>query len=443
VGTLALALLGGGYGLYAGSITPDPADCFFTTISAEATVGPTFTRKLTAMSGDGRTALLRTGSEYSDPLNGFREALVTDEFLIHDQVRIPLTHHVEHNPRIPTERSSTWNSVDLPYDGSFAVTTKSPGGGVLLSLSDLSETPTPFSVALKVSADGTWIVGQTTDQKLLRWNRLNGRSELVSEPKARDVSPLSVIAISANGQVIVGQKSVDDPIAGGIVQATLLWKAGEGETILSLPTGFTASAMDDSGRVLAGSQIGAGTLVPMLWSQADGPVVLSLKVDGIVADWGQAKHISGDGQLVFGTVTVAGDERPVVWQRNGTAHALVSLIRGVDLGGFTLKEPTVMSRDGHTIGGFCSNQVNPVRAYLAGIALPGEGPRVSLARTANGNQQLTFRAKTGFRYQIQSATHLGEWSATEAEFVGTNLIHTNVLSDVSTSDAFYRVLVKP
>jgi hypothetical protein len=437
--TLALALLGGVCGLHARPVTPDPSDCFLTLISDKTTVGGSQGGVLSAMSGDGHTALLRTSYEYSDLANGFREAFLEDEFLIRDGVRTLLTHYIEHVPTIPTDSLTQWKSVDLPFDGSFAVTTKG-SGGKLLSLPGLAETATPLSYALKVSSDGTWVVGSGPGRLIQRWNRRTGVTQLVANPGASD--SYSVKAVSLDGNVICGEKTFLDPQAGGTVLATYLWKAGEGETIPKVPAGFRTMAMDGSGTVLAGYK----SLVPMLWSQNGGAVPLSLTLDGQVAAWGQALHISGDGQLVFGTVSIGLADHPVVWQRDGTAHALTSLIRGVDLGNFVLIGPDVVSRDGRTVGGSCyqPTQSGSVRMiYIAGLALPGEGPKATVKRNASGGGNLGFHAKSGFTYQVQSATDFGSWTPLGTVITGNDADHSVPVTAGNAAAGFFRVLVNP
>lgn len=111
----------------------------------------------------------------------------------------------------------------------------------------------------------------------------------------------------------------------------------------------------------------------------------------------------------------------------------------------TLGIKNVASQNGRTIGGSFHNPISFNQGlYIAGLALLGEGPRVTLPPAAGGRDPLSFHARTGFQYQIQNAASLG--SGSPAAIPNMNRVdadHMLRLPAGPQGAAFYRAAVNP
>ncbi len=422
----------------AGPVTPDPADCFFIHISAQiSTGGKPQNIYMVALSGDGKTALLRSRyAAYEEPI-----IKIDEEFVFANKTRTLLTHfdsaqHV--NGPVYHISGPSWTSVDLPFDGSFVATTQSASQAQLLSVPDGSVSALPLSSALKVSGNGAWIIGRDSEDQLVRFRRADHHIDVLDEiPEATGAS---VFGVSYNGDTVYGRNLKIGP------SVVFRWTATQGFSEPHLPENFTPSSMDASGEILAGQLSLATQFVPAYWSEGGGLVPLTTKLNGVDAGGGQATLISGNGQLIFGSLgPPTGPGVPVVWTRDGSVYELASLIRGVDFGGEAISTVDAVSHDGRTIGGISYVQATLTDSfYLAGLALPGEGPRISLQPVAAGGHTLNFHAKTSFHYQVQSSTSLGGWSAAAVpEITGDDADHAVPLPAGSEGTTFFRVVVNP
>lgn len=181
--------------------------------------------------------------------------------------------------------------------------------------------------------------------------------------------------------------------------------------------------------------------VPAYLSTRDGFVRLTTRLNRVDPGIGQVNLISGNGQFIFGVIGVT----PVVWTRDGSVYTPASLIRGVDLGGQIILSVSTVSHDGRTIGGICYTPSNLIHSFfLAGLALPGEGPHVALQSAVAGGRTLNFHAKTGFHYQVQGSASLSGWSAAAIpEITGDDADHALPLPAGSEGTGFFRIVVNP
>ncbi len=432
---ITLVLAGAGLRPQAGPVTPDPAGCFFTPISAQVSTGKTpQNRSVLALSGDGQTALLRSR------FTSFDEPMITidEEFFFRNNTRTLLTHfdssqHIG-GPVIHTSGPS-WNSVDLPFDGSFVATTKSEGGGIqaqLLSLPGLNASALSLTRVFKVSGNGAWIVGRDSEGQLVRLRREDGHTDVLDQ--GPNAASDAVLGVSYDGDTVCGYHS----LLG--LRPVFRWTAAGGMRELATPEGFIPDSVDASGEIFVGRLILPQQTVPACWSEREGLVQLTTSLNGSDVGYGFATLISGNGQLIFGSLNV-----PVAWTRDGSIHEISSLIRGVDLGGAVISSVDAVSHDGRTIAGRCHTQ-GPTTSlfFLAGLALPGEGPRIVLQPTAAGGRTLHFHAKAGFHYQVQGSTSLGDWTAAALpEFTGDDADHAVALPTGSEVASFFRLVVTP
>ena len=431
----ALALAGPGFRPQAGPLSPDPADCFFTPVPATVSQGfPATTASLVALSGDGKTALLSTRFQ-SDFLGTV--SIIQDEFFFRAGTRTLLTHYDTSfsSSGGPAHSSGpSWSSVDLAFDGAFVATTSLSNRvyqAQLLALPGGTGSALPLAQAIRLSGNGAWVIGYDDQGQLARLQRQGNHTEVLV--RASDGHASEVLGVSDAGDTVYGRLSSPDGFA------VFRWTATEGFSKPTFPEEFSPFSMDGSGEMLAGRLVLPDRYIPAYWSRRGGLVKLTTLRNGVDQVAGMASLISGDGQLIFGSLDV-----PVVWTRDGSVYPLSSLIRGVDLKGVTITDVSVASHDGRTIGG---NFYNPTDfsqgLFLAGIALPGEGPRVTI-RPAAGGRTLNFHAKTSFHYQIESSTSLGGWSAAVLpEITGDDTDHAVPLPAGTEGTTFFRVVVNP
>lgn len=428
---------------------PDPAECFLLPISTTIFDHfPANEATLSALSGDGRTLLqfCRSQSDVFGSVN-----ITQREYLVRDGARTLLTDfHASNFMGGPyTYSGPAWGCVSLPFDGSFALawklnSTEVNAETVVLTLPGKMETPLPLTSPLGLSGNGAWAVGRFDQlgKTSVRRVRLSDRSftEVISSAQA--IGP-KLRGISDSGDVFFGQAI--DPVTSADRQ--YLWTATKGFSWLPAPEGFEAMSMDGTGTFFVGTYWRASQpeipQLPAIWSAAEGLKTLPIQLPGLATTYGSGWKISGDGRLIFGLLS----SNPfqgfnVVWTRDGSVFALKDLIRGVDFAGLELTQVAAVSHDGRTIAGTAYGSDFKTQHYLARIALPGEGPKVSLATDDTGKRTATFRAKIGFRYQTQTATTLGQWTPVGAAIPGDDAPHSVEIPDSGATAGFVRVLVE-
>ncbi len=441
--------------LHADPVTPDPADCFFYQVPTTVEQGFAGTADLVALSGDGKTALLTASAQLESP-EGTRS--ITDQFIIRDRLRTLLTHYESLNPRDGSPFSDTgtnWYSVGLSFDGASVPTQKRVGDlfqATVLALPGPTELPCPQMEVLGVSGDGRWVVGlsdypahPTADTHLVRTRVADGFTEGLPD-NTYGSAIVILFGISDTGDRVCGTFLVY--LWGYQELHPFLWTPAAGftylESVPGFPSNFSVRGMDRSGEVAVGwisTNKGSETVVlPACWTQQAGLVMLPTVLNGADVGSGEATLISGNGEFIFGDLGGS----PVVWTRDGSIYPLGALIRGVDFGGVTPATVTRASFEGRTIGGqLLGSLVGSAGRYLAGLALPGEGPRVSLGRNAGGGRSLSFHAKSAFRYQVQTSSDMRAWAGVGAELAGDDADHAVSLPSGSSGGAFFRVVVNP
>jgi hypothetical protein len=412
------------------AVIPDPSDSFLTLVPTTGLLdAPSLFANMTALSGDGRTSLQ----------NCFNQTY-RDEFVIRDGTRTSLTHY-----KIGTSAPSR-QSVSLPFDGSF-VLANIPGKtnqAVLISLPGQVETPLPLQHASVVSANGAWVFGSNDGGISIERFRVGSgtKGEVIVSPA--DAVEVLLLRVSDDGSIVFGQAR--RPVIGPGEPRPFVWDAAPGFRWLSVPNDFVSAQMDGSGKVFVGFWQFPGDngllSTPALWTEAQGIVKLTMMMEGFFGFQGNARTISGDGRLIFGEIHLPPTEsRMVVWTREGAIFGLKELIRGIDTGRLAFNFPTGFSHDGKTVVGTAFLENSPTN-YIAGLALPGEGPQIRFKTATNGRGAFTFRAKAGFDYQPQFGTAVGQWTPLGSLFEGDDTVMSVELPDSDEATGFVRVLVK-
>ncbi len=411
------------------AVISDPSDSFLTLVSTTGLLNaPSLFANMTALSGDGRTAL-----------QSCFDQTYQDEFVIQDGIRTSLTHY-----KVGTSAPSR-QSVSLPSDGSFVLANKpgKPNHAVLISLPGQLETPLPLQHAYAVSANGAWVFGSNDGGLSIERFRVGSgiKGEMIVSPK--DAVEVLLLKVSDDGSIVFGQAR--NPVIGPGEPRPFVWDGARGFRWLSVPNDFVPTQMDGSGKVFVGfwQFPGDGGLLstPALWTEAQGMVKLTMLMDGFFGFQGTARTISGDGRLIFGEIHLPPTEsRMVVWTRDGAIFGLKELIRGADTGRLAFNFPTGFSHDGKTVIGTAFFGNSPTN-YIAGLALPGEGPQIRFGTASNGRDAFTFRAKAGFNYQPQFGTAVGQWTPLGSPFEGDGSVKSVELPDSDAAAGFVRVLV--
>ncbi len=433
------ALLGFAFGgLYADEIPPDPADCFFYVIPNTVEEGFSGTGYVLAVSADGKAAL--GGVAVGGGVN-----FINDEYIFHDGKRTLLTHNDYNSP--PSGKVLEWFAVDLNFDGSSVLAQKRVGGvdqGVILSFPSLVETPIAMPNPLKLSDNGRWVVGKDANFHLSRIRLADGFTDQPPpDLQGTNYSVTDVFGVSSTGTVYGVLLAGEWPQSK---KCPFQWTSDGGFSCPPVPAKFTVASMDEAGETLAGFLSDAPNPPgkPAYWTQQGGLVNLTTVLSGVDARQGYITGISGDGQLIFGALSQgAFSQVAVVWTRTGSVYLLSELIRGVDLGGASPYAPALISRDGRTIAGSIVDGGTPRGLYLAGLALPGEGPRLVLNSLTGGGRSLSFHTKSAFHYQVQSSTNLNAWDSVGTEIAGDDTEHAVSLPEATFSAGFFRVVVGP
>jgi probable HAF family extracellular repeat protein len=179
------------------------------------------------------------------------------------------------------------------------------------------------------------------------------------------------LGVSADGSVVVGASRSD------MTSEAFLWTAGSGMVGLGdLPGGSASSSANDvsaDGSVVVGGSRSAAGSEAFRWSSTSGMVglgFLSLSVPE-----SSALAVSGDGSIVVGSSESGGFESndfAFIWDStNGMRNLREVLVgMGLDLTGWTLREATDVSDDGHTIVGWGINPNGEQEGWLAQIPEP-------------------------------------------------------------------------
>jgi uncharacterized membrane protein len=197
-----------------------------------------------------------------------------------------------------------------------------------------------------ISSSGLVVVGGASDGAW-RWSADTGLAYLGSGI-ANDVS--------ADGSVIVGE--------GG---SAWRWTEGTGMVQLGGP-GTNAFGVSADGAVAVGSGGGPSGTDAFRWTQATGMVGLGHLPEGT---YSVANATSGDGSIVVGYSDLGGTDAeafiwdPIYGMRN-LRDVLVNEL-GLDLTGWSLRQVTDISPDGHTLVGYGYNPDGRGEGWIAVI----------------------------------------------------------------------------
>ena len=158
----------------------------------------------------------------------------------------------------------------------------------------------------------------------------------------------SAAAISADGQVIVGDITQLDPI----VRSGFRWTEATGMT----PVGdFAVNAASRDGSVVVGTVVvpGGEGFQACRWTDAEGVVPLGLFAEGFTS---QALGVSGDGSRIVGFVENMNTDlrQAFLWEEEMGMRLLQDVLHeryGFDLTGWSLTKAYAISDDGRTVVG--------------------------------------------------------------------------------------------
>jgi probable HAF family extracellular repeat protein len=199
-----------------------------------------------------------------------------------------------------------------------------------------------------ISADGAVVVGTAGDEAF-RWTSAGGLVGLGTLYESLPVSRSNAEAVSANGQVIVGDSVGIEGI--GSYRDAFRWTEAEGMTGLGT---FSAVAASTNGSVIVGtiSPGAASDWEAYRWTEAGGIVPLGTFGPGHDS---YAQGVSGDGSRVVGYFEDAGDgpQHAYFWDAEHGMRSVQDTLEGLgfDLTGWTLTQAWGVSNEGPTIVG--------------------------------------------------------------------------------------------
>ena len=269
-------------------------------------------------------------------------------------------------------------------------------GGDMVSLGLLSSFPgvTQFSEALDVSADGSVVVGDSSNtvegqRQLFRWTS----GGMTGVPFLTGHTNGQATGVSADGSVLVGFSA---PV-GGSTHALRWTGSGAPDDLGFLPTYTSSIAADVSGDgsvVVGESYSGTGLGQAFRWTSAGmvGLGVLAGASDSI------ARSVSADGATIVGTSTiVAGSsftEIAFIWDESHGMRNLRDVLvndYGLNLVGWSLRTANI-SADGQTLVGFGVDPTGNTEAWRAQLSAVPEPS--TLVLIVGGSFALLARLKS-------------------------------------------------
>jgi probable HAF family extracellular repeat protein len=272
-------------------------------------------------------------------------------------------------------------------------------GGVMTGLGFLEDPTVKFeSVATAVSDDGLVVAGRSrvvdpnaankSVQEAFIWEGgvMTGLGFLADDGNDYESEALD---ISGDGLVVVGRaKNTDPNDATKSVEEAFVWEAG-----VMTGLGFLQDDTDKVESEATAASYDGSTLVGT--SKVDDPnnpaksakqafiwqggVMTGL---GFLADAAgpfesQATGVSADGSVVVGESKTAAGKEAFVWtSASNEMRSLRDVIEedlGVDLTGWTLDQPPVMSSDGGTLIALATNPDGDVEAFVSYVPEPTGG----------------------------------------------------------------------
>lgn len=241
-----------------------------------------------------------------------------------------------------------------------------------------------FSAAAGVSGDGSIVTGGSTSAlsptlgETFRWTQLTGLVGVGVLPGSGNPATIAS-RISADGSVIVGWATT------GNGREAFRWSESEGLVAMGdLPGGSfdsLATGVSADGAVIVGLALNPGP-TSFRWTAATGMVDLGRPPGGnSSAAWG----VSADGSVVVGDAGVAGERVPAIWTESEGMRSLVDVLvelgLGAELKGWDLEQARAISADGLTVVGWGYSPDGGEEAWLAYLGQPSvlEVPTMSSA----------------------------------------------------------------
>jgi probable HAF family extracellular repeat protein len=264
------------------------------------------------------------------------------------------------------------------------------------------------SVATAISTDGTVVVGRSHVS-----NPGSGKGQKVSEAFAWEAGVMTglgflaedgieyhseALAVSGDGAVIVGLASNTDPSdPTNSVDEAFRWEGG-----VMTGLGFLQIDTKDPRSEATGVSYDGSTVIGV--SSVDHPDVPDTSVqqafiwaDGVMTGLGFladspgpynsiATAVSADGSVVVGESKLATGPEAFVWTAESdemrTLRSVLEEDLGVDLTGWTIDQPPVISEDGGTMVALATNPDGDVEVFVTYLPEPAGGIYAGIALLA-------------------------------------------------------------
>jgi probable HAF family extracellular repeat protein len=237
--------------------------------------------------------------------------------------------------------------------------------------------PGTVSPATAISGDGSVVVGFGVNSaqytEAYRWTAATGIVGLGYLPGGVPSSMAN--GISADGTVIVGQSESSQ------LEQAFRWTQATGMVGLGVIPGSnygesSANAISADGTTIVGYDAGTSpTFEAFRWTQTGGMVGLGQVPGGA---YSLALAVSGDGAVIVGDT----DLGPFIWDSIHGMRLLQNVLQqdyGLNLNGFTLRQPDAISANGHTIIGTGIDSAGHSEAWIAQLPEPQSGLLALLA----------------------------------------------------------------
>lgn len=204
--------------------------------------------------------------------------------------------------------------------------------------------------AFDISRDGSTPVGSRfngTQERAVRWTAGGGIVELGQLPGAGINAFSAAYDVSADGSVIVGQADTNTPF--GLPFLGFRWTSATGMRALNnLPGGNVlaqASAISADAQVTVGFAEGSGGVRAVRWL-GDSTTPQDMGLPPGLTGFTEARHVSGDGQVVVGVWGNGAENEAFRWTLSGGYQLL-----GDFPGGLRDSVATATNADGSVIVG--------------------------------------------------------------------------------------------
>ncbi len=240
-----------------------------------------------------------------------------------------------------------------------------------------------YSAATGVSTDGSVVVGSSTYsgnyEQAFRWTQAGGTVGL-GFLNSSIASPNSAASgVSGDGTIVVGNSYY----ATNQYEA-IRWTQATGMTGLGFVGGggsspySSAYGISQDGTVIVGySSDASNATQPFRWTQSGGIVGLGLIGGGGTTHYGYANATNADGSIVVGSSSNATNVYEAFrWTQATGIQSLNVLLKnvGVNLGGWTLNSANAITPDGQIIVGYGTDSTHHSEAYLVRYSDGNAGP---------------------------------------------------------------------